>query len=221
MVTTGSKLPTGVPRREIHQPIEEPPVTNPADEKPLDPSARAHPTTRDVGRIYAEHAEFVWKNLFRLGVREDDLEDMVQEVFMVVHRRIDRFDGSSRMTTWLFGIAMRVASAYHRRAHRRRERPTDFDDESLVLAARAAVAETPEDAAAHREAGGALERILDAMDIEKRATFVLFELDSMSCAEIAALTDVPVGTVYSRLNAARAIFEREAARLRGGKRGAR
>ncbi|MEI8259466.1 MAG: sigma-70 family RNA polymerase sigma factor [Deltaproteobacteria bacterium] len=90
-----------------------PDITEPA-------AGTASPPRPDASAVYTEHAEFVWKGLFRLGVRESDLEDMVQEVFMVVHRRISSFDGSSRMTTWLFGIAMRVAAGYHRRAHRRR-----------------------------------------------------------------------------------------------------
>jgi RNA polymerase sigma-70 factor, ECF subfamily len=166
----------------------------------------------DVGAIYTEHAEFVWKSLFRLGVRESDLEDMVQEVFMVVHRRLASFDGTAKMTTWLFGISMRIASAYHRKAHRRRERPTELDDESLMAPPEAG----PEQAAVDQQARVRLERILGEMDMEKRATFVLFELEGVPCQEIATLTNVPVGTVYSRLHGARAIFEREVAKMQSG-----
>ncbi len=175
------------------------------------------PPYPDASAVYAEHAEFVWKGLFRLGVRDSDLEDMVQEVFMVVHRRLSSFDGSARMTTWLFGIAMRVASTYHRRAHRRRERVTDFDNESLMAPPDA----SPEQVAAEQEARASLDRILGDMDIEKRATFVMFEIEGLPCQEIAALTGVPVGTVYSRLHGARAIFEREVARVSGATRGVR
>jgi RNA polymerase sigma-70 factor (ECF subfamily) len=190
-------------------------ITEPIDDRGVRPRL-------DVSSVYADHAEFVWKSLFRLGVRDDDLEDMVQEVFMVVHRRLDSFDGSARMTTWLFGIAMRVASSYHRRAHRRRERATDFDDESLMTPPETPAEATPEHLAAEQQARGALDRILGEMDMEKRATFVLFEIEGLPCQEIAALTSVPVGTVYSRLHGARAIFEREVARLHAGvARGAR
>ena len=168
----------------------------------------SHDQALDVATVYSRHADFVWKSLFRLGVRDADLEDVVQEVFIVVHRRIASYDGSARVTTWLFGIAMRVASAYHRRAYRRRERPADIDPGSLV----APLDSGPEQCAVDNQARGQLERILAHLDVEKRATFVLFEIDNMSCAEIAALTDVPIGTVYSRLHAARAVFTRELAR---------
>ncbi|MEI8259346.1 MAG: sigma factor-like helix-turn-helix DNA-binding protein, partial [Deltaproteobacteria bacterium] len=80
---------------------------------------------------------------------------------------------------------------------------------------------SPEQVAAEQEARATLERILGDMDIEKRATFVMFEIEGLPCQEIAALTDVPVGTVYSRLHGARAIFEREIARINGAARGAR
>src|SRR4051812_17880892 len=71
-------------------------------------SAAARPV--DVAAIHAAHGDFVWLSLQRLGVRDSDLQDMHQEVFVVVHQRLHTFDGSARMTTWLFGIAMRVAS---------------------------------------------------------------------------------------------------------------
>src|SRR6185369_8078226 len=71
--------------------------------------------------IYAEHTEFIWKTLYRLGVREHHVEDVFQEVFVVVLRRLSSFDGRAAMTTWLFGICLRVARGYRRRAYFRRE----------------------------------------------------------------------------------------------------
>jgi RNA polymerase sigma-70 factor, ECF subfamily len=154
----------------------------------------------DLLSIHAEHADFVWVTLQRLGVRDADIEDLLQEVFVVVHRRLHTFDGSSRMTTWLFGISVRVAAAYRRRAHRRREDigdpPEAVDD-----------AATPEEVVAERQARARLQAILDAMDLEKRALFVMFEIDEVPCSEIAELLGLPIGTVYSRLHAARADFE--------------
>lgn len=75
------------------------------------------PDVLDVASIHESHADFVWCSLQRLGVRPADLEDALQEVFVVVHRKLSSFDGSSRLSTWLFGISMRVASAYRRKAH--------------------------------------------------------------------------------------------------------
>lgn len=163
----------------------------------------------DLAAVHAEHVDWVFRSLQRLGVREPDLEDALQEVFVVVHRRLDSFDGTSRMTTWLFGIALRVAAAYRRRAHVRREKLSAepaLDHESPTR--------SPEDATARREAQERVLEILDAMDLEKRVVFVMFEVEELAAPEIARELGIPVGTVYSRLDAARKEFERAAGRLR-------
>ncbi len=144
----------------------------------------------------------MWRSLQRLGVRDVDLEDTLQEVFLVVHRRLDSFDGSAKPTTWLFGICLRVAAAYRRRAHRRREESVEDMDRERHGAS------SPEEQATRREALGRLQQALDSMTLDKRAVFVMFEVDGMSCGEIATVMGVPVGTVYSRLHAARSDFHR-------------
>ncbi len=156
----------------------------------------------DVLSIHEEHADFVWRTLQRMGIRDADVEDQMQEVFVVVHRRLSTFDGSSRMTTWLFGICMRLAAGYRRRAFRRREQavadlpeavePDDGD---------------PEQAAMARQARARLVAVLDLMDVEKRAIFVMFELEEIPCETIAEQLGVPIGTVHSRLHAARKDFQ--------------
>jgi RNA polymerase sigma-70 factor (ECF subfamily) len=175
----------------------------------------------DVLTIHRTHAEFVWLSLQRLGVREADIEDLLQEVFVVVHRRLSSFDGSSRMTTWLFGICIRIAAAYRRRAYRRLE-------QSVAEVPEAATTDdaNPEQNAASGQARARLAAVLDAM--EKRALFVMFELDEMRCEDIAELLGVPLGTVYSRLHGARKAFEQALHRMeareasdRGRRRGGR
>lgn len=157
---------------------------------------------QDLLSIHDEHADFVWRTLQRMGVRDADVEDQMQEVFVVVHRRLGSFDGSSRMTTWLFAICMRVAAAYRRRAHRRHEEvvadvPEPGEPGNVG----------PEDLAMARQARARLDAVLDLMDLEKRAVFVMFELDEMPCEAIAEVLGVPLGTVHSRLHAARKDFE--------------
>ena len=82
----------------------------------LDPGPAGGPPLAEgaasVCSVHDAHADFVWRSLQRLGVRDADLEDMIQEVFIVVHRRLDAFDASSHLTSWLFGICVRVAAAY-------------------------------------------------------------------------------------------------------------
>src|SRR4051812_1143348 len=78
-----------------------------------------------VAEVFREHAPFVWRALRRLGVREADVEDACQEVFVVVHRRLADFEGRSSVRTWVYGICVRVASDWRKRAHVRREIVTD------------------------------------------------------------------------------------------------
>jgi RNA polymerase sigma-70 factor (ECF subfamily) len=170
--------------------------------------AEAEAADVDVARLYKDNASFVWTSLQRLGVRAPDLEDLLQEVFVVVHRRIATFDGSAKMTTWLFGICLRVASAYRRRGFRRNETCVAVPPEPEG----SAFGSPEEDLAAH-ESRRRLEALLDELDVDKRAVFVMFEIDEEPCEKIAQLFDVPVGTIYSRLHAARRDFQKALARM--------
>lgn len=157
--------------------------------------------------LYDRHVAFVWRSLLRLGVPESDVADAVQDVFVVVHRKLGEFEGRSKTTTWLFGICMRVASDRGRLARVRHE---------LLTTSPPAVADGGADAAElldRRRAREALDAILERMPDEQRVVFVLFELEGMTGEAIAELLDVPVGTVRSRLRLARDEFERSVARL--------
>lgn len=166
----------------------------------------------DVRAVFDEHFEFVWRSLRRLGVRESDVDDALQEVFVVVHRKRDEFEGRSRLSTWLYGICFRVASDYHRRAHVRREQPTDQPIEPVASADTSA--NDPEQRVHGAQARALLDEALDALDLEKRAVFVLYEIDELPVEEISLRVGVPVGTVYSRLKAARMAFDKSVARIR-------
>jgi RNA polymerase sigma-70 factor, ECF subfamily len=171
----------------------------------------------EVSRVYEAHAGFVWKSLQRLGVRDPDLDDVLQEVFVVVHQRLSTFDGTSKVTTWLFGICLRVASAYRRRGFRRKETcvaepPEDTQRDST----------SPEDEMAAAQTRRRLADLLDELDLDKRAVFVMFEIDELPCEEIAQIVGVPVGTIYSRLHSARKDFQKALSRMhardaRGGR----
>lgn len=152
-----------------------------------------------AGEVFEAHAEFVWAQLQRFGLRGTDLEDATQEVFVVVHRKLHTFDGTSKITTWLFAIALRVARSYRRRAWFRREQPCE---EPIS----AHEEDTPEDACERAEGRRRLQRILDSMPIERRSVFVMFELEEMSCEAIGEFMNLPVGTVHSRLFKARQDF---------------
>ncbi len=175
--------------------------------------AAGDPATLTVTDVYQQHADFVWRSLQHLGIGASDLEDITQEVFVVVHRKLSTFNGSSQITTWLFGICLRVADRHRRRAYFRFEQRTPDPPERVDK-------NTPEDGAAERERQQLLAVALEKLSLAQRAVFVLFEIEGHSCAEIAELLAVPVGTVHSRLHAARKevlrALSRANARLRQG-----
>jgi len=166
--------------------------------------------------FYDTHVRFVWRALLRTGVPEHEVPDAVQDVFVVVHRKLPEFEGRAKVTTWLFGICIRVASDRRRLAHGRYEVLSDpLGQESPHVSQSSQVAsEDPAVLTERRRARATLETILDLMPDEQRLAFSLFELEGLTGDEIAELLDVPVGTVRSRLRLARATFEQAVARLR-------
>jgi RNA polymerase sigma-70 factor, ECF subfamily len=161
----------------------------------------------DIASLHAKYADFVWRSLQRVGVRHPDLEDALQDVFMVVHQKIGAFEARSKLSTWLFAIVVRVAHSYRRKNSRQRElaRAESFPEPEPPR--------TPEDQVHDDQARQRLERVLAALAPEQRALLVMFEIEELPCAEIAELLGVPVGTVHSRLHGARAAFLRAARRI--------
>jgi RNA polymerase sigma-70 factor, ECF subfamily len=153
--------------------------------------------------IYREHFASLWRAVQRFGVPERDAADATQEVFVIAHRRFAEFEGRSSLRTWLFGIAFRVAAGRRRRASDRREVL-----ESAGVEADLDPADDPEAQAMRRELRGLLQLGLEALPLEQRAVFTLFELEGLSGEEIAQALGEPEGTVRSRLRLARATFSR-------------
>ena len=160
----------------------------------------------DAATLFRELAPFVWRALRRMGVAERDVEDACQEVFMVVHRKIGEFEGRSTVRTWVYGIALRVASDYRKRGHVRREVVTGEVPD-------AAATDDPHADAARRQARERLDRVLDELDEDKRAVFVLYEIEQITMQEVADAVGSPLQTAYSRLHAARKIVEGAIARM--------
>jgi RNA polymerase sigma-70 factor (ECF subfamily) len=163
------------------------------------------PKTLDFADAYRNHFRFVWRTLSMLGVREGDLMDMTQNVFVVVHRQLATFEGRSELTTWLFSICRLVVKDYRRSARFRREVLVDVSD----LAGRVAESDAPQRHLDSDDLRRILEAILDRLPEKLRVAFVLFEVEEMPGEDIARLLDVPIGTVRSRLRLARAAFQRQ------------
>jgi len=153
--------------------------------------------------IYREHFATIWRAVQRFGVSEREAEDAAQEVFMIAHRRFQEFEGRSTLRTWLFGIAFRVAAGRRRHSSTRREVLGVANTEAAADAA-----DNPETAAMRHQLRGLLQQGLDALPLEQRAVFTLFELEGLSGEEIARALGQPEGTVRSRLRLARATFSK-------------
>ena len=150
--------------------------------------------------VFSEHARYVGRTLRYLGIAEAELEDACQEVFIAVHRRLAEFDPAGSVRAWLRQICIHVAQNQRRTRRRRRE---EGGADMIEVESPA----TQHDAAERSEMRERLLALLARLDEQQRAVFVLYEIERMSMAEVAAALSCPVQTAYSRLHAARARLE--------------
>lgn len=170
-----------------------------ATSPPLAGEAGAQAGVLDFDSMYRVHFPFVWRSLRRLGVQEASLDDAAQEVFLVVHRRFAEFRPGSSPKAWLFAIAQRVASD-QRRWLRRKGGLLPLHEE---LATRAP---GPLEHAMQSQASDIVLDFLDALDADRRAAFILSELEQMTAPEVASSVNANLNTVYYRIASARKAF---------------
>jgi RNA polymerase sigma-70 factor (ECF subfamily) len=183
---------------------------SPAD-APAEPAAGVDAPPEKVAfeAVYDAYFPFVWRSVLRLGVPAGQMDDVVQEIFLVVHRKLDGFEGRSTLKTWLYGIALRVARA-HRVRSRQAQGARVLDPEQV----RAPDATRPDQRAASAEEVRVVNALLDGLDDDQREVFVLAEIEQLTAPEIAEALGLKLNTVYSRLRLARAAFAEAAARHR-------
>jgi len=163
--------------------------------------------------IFARDLGYVWTSLRRLGVPKRDLEDLSHDVFFRVYQRLADYDPERPFRPWLFGFCFRVASDYRRRFANQREvlgaelEPIDPSPDAL-------------DRLVQAEATSLAQLVLQSLELERRAVFVMHEIDECPIPEVANALGIPLNTAYSRLRLAREQFaeglRRE--RLRRGER---
>jgi RNA polymerase sigma-70 factor (ECF subfamily) len=168
------------------------------------------PSDEQLRTIFQQYSDFVWRSLRRLGVQDADVDDALQEVFLVVYRRISEYEDRGLMRAWLFTIARQVASHHHRGNAR-----TDLRHRALVVDA-----SSPdlEEIVARREAQEVVRTFLEGLDEPQRMVFLLSDVEGMSAPEIAAALGANLNTVYGRLRLARKRFERAVERHGGNSR---
>jgi RNA polymerase sigma-70 factor, ECF subfamily len=169
-------------------------------------------------QIYDETFPFVWRTVRRLGVADSAIDDVAQEVFVTVYRRLHQFEGRCAPKTWVFSIVMGIVRNY-RRSRRRKEAAEPMSTRVVDPELLADGGADPMEQASRREAGRILHRLLDELSEEKAVTFVMAELEGMTVPEIAELVNANVNTVYSRLRAARQEFDQALTRLRASEPG--
>jgi RNA polymerase sigma-70 factor (ECF subfamily) len=181
----------------------------------LDPveSLGVAPESLDFTSLYDEYFPFVWRMASRMGVARSALDDVCQEVFVTVHRRLNEFEGRSSVRTWVFGILMNVVKVHRRTLARKspahRSIAPVLDPETV-----ADQAQGPHEAVSEAEAVRIARELIEQLDDDKRIAFILAELEEMPVSEIADALAINVNTAYARLRAARQEFTAAAARHR-------
>jgi RNA polymerase sigma-70 factor (ECF subfamily) len=161
--------------------------------------------------LVQSHFDVVWRSLRRLGVADGSLDDAAQQVFLIAARKLDEILVGGEKP-YLLGIAVRVASDARRTHSRRRE--TSHED----AGERIDPEPSPEELLDRKQARELLDRVMDAMPMDLRAPFTMFEIEGMSVPEVAVALGIPAGTASSRLRRARERF-RELLRTMSGQSG--
>ena len=170
-----------------------------------------------LAQIYETHFDFVWRNARRLGVPEASADDVTQDVFMVVHRRIADFDGRAPIAAWIFGILVRVVRDHRRSFLRKGVRNVPLEHESIKELGAVVHRVSPIELVEHAERVRLFETLLAELDEDKRTLLILSELEQWTLREIAELFGSNTNTIYSRVRAAKCAFERAYARSKAGK----
>ena len=151
-------------------------------------------------RVVSEQFEVLWRFLRRLGIPDGDLDDAVQEVVLVLARKLEQVEiGCER--SFVLSTAVRVASGFRRAVRNRRE----VDDAELGDIESPSL--DPEAFAEKQRLRAVLQAVLNQLPLDLRSVFVLYELEELTMVEIAATLALPPGTVASRLRRAREQFE--------------
>ena len=167
--------------------------------------------------IYAEYFDFVWSSTRRLGVMPAAMDDVVQEIFVVIHRRIHTLEQPESLRSWIYSIVRRTVSSYHRS---RRSRNASDTALAQHVGTQMDAQLTPLDVAEQNEEAKLLWAVLEEIEPRKREVLILVEFEGMTVPEIAEALEIPLNTAYSRLRAGRMAFDaglaRRAARGHGG-----
>lgn len=172
-------------------------VTQPIDNTATRDNGLRQAVGMDFSEVYSQNFDVAWRTLRRYGVPATELEDALQEVFLIVHDRISTFEGRSSLRTWIFGIARRVARD-HRPAGR-----LEICEPSVMEALPASHSNGVAALAEQQEDARLLYSLLVELSPERREILVLVELEQLTVAEAAEVLDENTNTLQSRLRNAK------------------
>ena len=171
----------------------------------------AAPASVTATEMFREHGRYAFRLLRRLGVHEADVDDVLQEVFVVVHRKLSDFDATRSRRAWVYGICVRQAASYRRTRRNRRELPVEQESEPIDDAA------TPLELVEARKKRAFLDSMLAELPDAKREVFVLHVIEDLPMHEVAEALGCPLQTAYTRFYAAQKMFEAAVRRARAQK----
>jgi RNA polymerase sigma-70 factor (ECF subfamily) len=155
----------------------------------------------DVSAIYVAHGAFIGRVIRRLAGNGPQVDDLLQETFIVAHKKRAEFDERADITTWLYGIAANLCRRHRRGLSRFARLKERFGAAAEIETSE--VGDQPDVSLERREAVQAVRDAIAKLPFKQREVFVLFELEGLEGQEIAGMTGVPVGTVWTRLKKAR------------------
>jgi len=158
--------------------------------------------------LYRQYFDFVWSSARRLGVGNEAMDDVVQEIFIVIHSRLHTLEQPESLRSWIYGIVRRTVSGHHRSNRTRTSGVIAATDGGTLRPA----PPTPFDLTERASEVQLLQELLSKLDAAKREVFELVEIEEMTVPEVAAALEIPLNTAYSRLRAARLEFEEALAR---------
>lgn len=180
---------------------------DPRPEPPRSTASHTGSPSDNFAHFFRAHCSYVWCSLRRLGVQEADLEDQAHETFLAIYRHRASFDASRPLRPWVFGFALRIASDYRKNSWQKRrssDAPRDEPDTKSL----------PDELVAQRQRQALVIEALEDIALDRRAVFVMHEIDGEPIPVVAEALAIPLNTAYSRLRLARADFDAALRRLR-------
>ncbi len=170
----------------------------------------AQSAAEELSTAFREHGRFIARSIIKLTGDGPHIEDILQETFVVAHRKRETFEARSSLRTWLYGIASNLCM------HHKRSLAREFNAMERAASEPQPDGASPERAVEQSQNRKLVHQAMEAIPFKQREVFMLYEIDGMDGPSIATLLQIPLNTVWSRLRHGREAFAKEVRRLRNG-----